>query len=307
MTAPPPVHLPHPDLLDILPDAVVVVDAHGAIAYVNPALRTLLGWSSEDVVGRPLSVLVPPAARERHERMVERYRVAGQATMMGSRPVLHALHKSGPPVPVSISLCNLFLEGGRQVSVAVLHGVASLHTPLDHATRLAQTDSLTGIGNRLGLSRRTQALITGARPLALLRIRVGGLAPLAARGDAEAAEAALRIVAQRLQAALRAGDLATRISGAEFALVLDSVHDAAALRALAARCAERVSSPLRAAAEFGAGAPRLVAWIGGALHPRHGHSEAELFAAAGRALDRAGASAADPLAGGGGFQLAEED
>ncbi|MBI5716878.1 MAG: PAS domain-containing protein [Burkholderiales bacterium] len=313
MTAP-PLHLPVADLLDILPDAVVVVDARGRIAYVNPSLHTLLGWYAGELVGQPLSLLVPPASREQHERLVERYGEAGPPKMMGSRPVLHAQHRSGHPVPVSIALCNLGLEGGRQVSVAVLHGVASLHTPLDHATRQAQTDALTGIGNRLALSRRLQGLLAGTRGFGLLRIALTQVPPSppsappgTAAGEADEAdkavdvaavvdaaaraaavsadEGALRIAALRLRSGMREGDLAARLGGNEFVLLGDGIVEPARLRTLAERCLQRLAAPLRPPG--GSSGARLAAHIGGAIYPRHGLSEWALLAAAGRALDLA--------------------
>jgi PAS domain S-box-containing protein len=151
------------DLLDILPDAVIMVDAGSRITYANPALSTLLGYTAADLVGQPLSLLVPPDQRERHATLVARYRREGTPTMMGTRPVLHAVHRSGRLVPVSISLCNLCLQDrdSEQVSVAVIHDVTALHTHLDRATAQAETDGLTGLGNRLRLSRRMRALSAG--------------------------------------------------------------------------------------------------------------------------------------------------
>jgi PAS domain S-box-containing protein/diguanylate cyclase (GGDEF)-like protein len=282
-----PAPLPFADLLDILPDAAVVVDARAEIVFANPALHSLLGWEAAEIVGRPLALLVPPAARERHEQLVERYRETGPPKLMGTRPVLHAMHKGGQPVPVSVSLCNLFVDGGRQVSVAVMHAVASMQTPLDRATQLAQTDAVTGVGNRLALSRHIQALLAGSRTFALLRVGVTGLPAAQGQAGRGALDAALRIVARRLQAGLRATDMVARLADDEFALLLDGIDDAALLRAQAERCALRVASPLRAGDDFGARPPILAARIGGALHPRHGRGEEELLAAAHQALAEA--------------------
>jgi PAS domain S-box-containing protein/diguanylate cyclase (GGDEF)-like protein len=282
-------HLPIADLLDILPDAVVMVDARGTVVFANPALHALLGHEAAAIVGQPLSVLVPPAARERHEAMVARYRRVGQPTMMGSRPVLHAVHKSGQLVPVSISLCNLVLEGGETMSVAVMHDVSTLQTSLDRATRIAETDALTGIGNRLRLSRRMQALLANARPFAVLRVDVA-TAGAPGEGGPHADDELLRIAAQRLQAKVRDNDVAARLEGARFVLLFDGLDDPAALEARAAAALQRLASPLRGA-HTDAGAQRTpLAHVGGAIHPRHGLTEAELLAAAGDALERARAA-----------------
>ena len=60
----PSAHLGIGDLLDILPDAVVMVDAHSRIVYVNPAVRELLGHAEASVLEAAReSISVLPADR----------------------------------------------------------------------------------------------------------------------------------------------------------------------------------------------------------------------------------------------------
>ena len=73
------------DLLDILPDAVVVVDARGRVAYTNPAIRNLLGYLRDELIGQPLSVLVPPADRDRHASLVGTFLLSDTAASFTSR------------------------------------------------------------------------------------------------------------------------------------------------------------------------------------------------------------------------------
>ena len=159
---------------------MVIVDAQGAIGYVNPAVRVLRGYARDESVGQPLSTLVPQVMRERHEALVAQFRTGGAPTMMGSRPVLRAVHKIGRLVPVSISLRNLPRDGGEVVSVAVVHDISLPHAHLDRATSQAQTDALTGLGNRLLLLRQIQANLENARPFALLLMDLTGFKGLMA-------------------------------------------------------------------------------------------------------------------------------
>jgi len=81
------------DLLDILPDAVIMVDSSGHITFVNPAVRALFGYEPQQLLEQPLSLLMPHESRERHAKLVARFHREGTPTMMGSRPVLHAVHR----------------------------------------------------------------------------------------------------------------------------------------------------------------------------------------------------------------------
>ncbi len=273
------------DLLDILPDAVVMVDATGSISYVNPAAHGLLGYAPADLIAQPLSMLVPPEHRERHGALMSRYRREGAPMMMGARPVLHAVHRSGRLLPVSISLCNFSLDGREdgRVSVAVIHDVSLLHTDLDRATARAETDALTGLGNRLRLSRRMQALLAGAKPFALLFLDLERFKQLNDRHGHEAGDEALRVVGQRLRRQVRERDLIARLGGDEFVMLFDGLEEPTQLRERALAVAHSIGQPLRLDAATGT----LGVNIGGALSPRHGTSEASLLVAADQAMYRA--------------------
>lgn len=271
------------DLLDILPDAVVMVDANGLIAYVNPAVHTLLGYAPGELLNQPLATLVPPAAREHHDVHVAHFRREGVPTMMGTRPVLHAMHRSGRMVPVSISLCNFQFDGGERVSVAVVHNVAALQTHLDRATAQAETDARTGLGNRVRLSRRMQALLDSARPFALLHFDLARFKQLDDDHGPAAGDEALRIVGRRLCAQARDGDLVARLGGGEFVILFDGLDDAEQLHERALSVAQSLTRPLRG----GDAASGLDVNIGGAISPRHGASAPGLLAAADRSMSLA--------------------
>lgn len=269
------------ELLDILPDAVLMVDARGLVRYTNPAVRQLLGYMPADLIGQPLGVLLPPAARARHEVLVARFRVEGQPTMMGPRPVLSAVHANGRVVPVSISICNLTIEDGERVSVAVVHDVSALNTHLDRATAEAETDPLTGLGNRLRLSRRLQALLAVERAFALLFLDLRHFKPFNDRYGHEAGDEALRVVGRRLLAQVRDEDVVVRLGGDEFVVLIDGLRDPQQLADRAEAIQVSVARPLRVAS---GGAGVLGVNIGGAIRPLHGNTERDLLAAADRAM-----------------------
>jgi diguanylate cyclase (GGDEF)-like protein/PAS domain S-box-containing protein len=271
------------NLMGVLPDAVVMVDTRQRIVYANHAVRALLGYAPDELLGKELATLIPPALRERHGLMVASYQLDGAPARMGSRPVLQAVHREGRLVSVSISLCNWTLDDGNPVSVAVMHDATTLHTHLDRANELAETDALTGLGNRLRLSNWMQQPLAEAQPFALLYLDLRHFKRLNDNFGHAAGDRALQIVARRLQAHVRAVDLVVRLGGDEFVVAFDALADAAWLALRAQAIAETVRQPVRvddSACELGAN-------IGGAIFPRHGRTEAALLAAADGAMYRA--------------------
>ncbi|WP_182523818.1 sensor histidine kinase [Nocardioides dongkuii] len=105
-------------LLDAAPDATVIVDQDATIVMSNKQMENVFGWTSEDLVGQPVEVLVPGRFRGNHDA----YRNGFMSTP-ASRPIngvaLHALRRDGQEVPVEISLSPLETDEGLLVSAAV--------------------------------------------------------------------------------------------------------------------------------------------------------------------------------------------
>ena len=270
------------DLFDVLPDAVIVVDGAGRIALANSTVHRVLGYAAVELVGQPLGRLIPENYRAQHERDLAQFRSQGQPRAMGSRPVLYALGKSGTEVPVSISISNLDIQGER-FSVAVIRDASAVRDRLREAIVQAESDVLTGIGNRLHLSQRMQTLLTAGRPFGLLFLDLRQFKRLNDEHGHKIGDEVLRLVAKRIQALVRAQDVAVRFGGDEFVILFDLISDPHLLAARAAAIVESIAQPFRIDGVSGT----IGANIGGAIHLRDGNTEEELLAVADRNMYRA--------------------
>lgn len=270
------------DLFDVLPDAVIVIDGAGRIAFANSAVRRVLGYAAEELVGQPLGRLIPESYRTQHEHQVAQFRKRGQPGAMGSRPVLQALSKTGEEVPVSISIANLDLQGER-FSVAVIRDAAVVRDRLREAIAQAESDALTGMGNRLYLARRMQAALAAGRAFGLLFLDLRQFKRLNDEHGHRIGDEVLRLVAKRIQALVRARDVAVRLGGDEFVILVDRVSDPNLLALRAAAIAKSIEQPFRIDSVSG----MIGVNIGGAIHPRDGNTEEDLLAVADRNMYRA--------------------
>ncbi len=114
-----------PSLLSALPDAVVVADREGRIAYVNPAIRTLLGHEPADLVGGPLTVLMPERLRRGHGEGFARYAATGHGKLVGATTQLPALHAAGHEVAIDLTLSRLQQADSDGLVVAVLRDAST--------------------------------------------------------------------------------------------------------------------------------------------------------------------------------------
>jgi len=91
-------------LLESAPDAILVVDSHGAIRLVNSQVEVLFGYKRQELLGQAIEVLIPWRIRCGHALHRVNYSNAPRTRPMGAGLDLHGLRRDGTEFPVEISL-----------------------------------------------------------------------------------------------------------------------------------------------------------------------------------------------------------
>lgn len=84
--------------------AIFIVDQNGRIAMVNPATRSMFGYSEDELIGKPVEMLLPAAFRSGHKTHRDGFFRDPQMRPMGLGLDLQACRKDGTEFFVEISL-----------------------------------------------------------------------------------------------------------------------------------------------------------------------------------------------------------
>lgn len=85
-------------------DAIIVADSRGKIILWNQAATSIFGWRPEEVLGKSLTLLMPPRYRKKHLESLERVNKTGKSKIIGKIVELTGLRKNGEEFPLEISL-----------------------------------------------------------------------------------------------------------------------------------------------------------------------------------------------------------
>ena len=106
-------------LIDALGDGLALVDDDGEIVLVNRSCMQMFGYRREELIGRPVDLLVPIDLRAAHRKQRAAYGQAPRARPMGGRARLAGLRKDGASFPVEISLSPVPTATGHYVLAVI--------------------------------------------------------------------------------------------------------------------------------------------------------------------------------------------
>lgn len=257
------------------------------IEYVNPAFERITGYSAEEVIGRDSRFMAAPGMDGAERQQI-------QAAISACEPVnvvFRNLRKNGELFWNDLSITPVRDEHGATTHfIGVMTDVTAAKQRTAYLEHEVNHDPLTGLANRnLLWDRLEQALHMAQRQKTLIGILLIDLNNFKTINDThghEAGDMVLKVVARRLQAAVRDSDTVARLSGDEFVLVLVNQPS---LR-FTLRMIERLRQGLTQPVSFMHKEIEVGASLGVAVYPNDGLTAADLVRSADVAMYHAKAT-----------------
>src|SRR5256885_14120943 len=110
-------------IVSLAVDAIISTDDAFRIILFNPAAERMFGYPAAEVLGKPLDMLLPEAARAVHHEHLDRFRHSGvHAKQMGQRGQIWGRRSTGELFPAEAAISKIALRGESQFT-AVLRDV----------------------------------------------------------------------------------------------------------------------------------------------------------------------------------------
>ena len=212
--------------LDSIADGMISTDETGHVVFMNPAAELLTGYRSQQALGREVRdifALRDGVTGEIQECPVAICLATDKATHLDDDMILVGL--TGIERDIRCTASPVKMPGGKLTgSVLVFQDVTQSRAMQRQLAHSATHDELTGLPNRAAFDRALNGAIAstrhGQRQHCLLYVDLDRFKPVNDTAGHAAGDALLRQVAETIRGSCRSHDLAARIGGDEFAVLL---------------------------------------------------------------------------------------
>lgn len=204
-------------------DAIISADSRGKIIFWNKGAEIIFDYKEEEVLGKPLIILMPERYRDSHQGGLKNFPLTGKTKAIGKITELHGLRKNGTEFPLELSLA-VWSSRGETFYSGIIRDITERKRAEEMIQYLAYYDVLTRLPNRTLLHDYLQQAIFTARdenkPFALLVMDLNRFKEINNTLGHHNGDLLLQQVGGRLRNILRETDTIARLGGDEFAVII---------------------------------------------------------------------------------------
>jgi len=214
----------HENIVQSVGETIFIEDENGILTFVNPRIEKLLGYKSQELIGKHWSALVAEAYKIKVTEETSK-RSAG----IESQYETILIHKEGLEVPVIVNARPLFDEERYVGVISTFTNITERKKAEDQLLFDALHDGLTGLPNRVLFDDRLNHVVARSKRrkdynYAVLFMDLDRFKVVNDSLGHNMGDELLIAVGQRLSKCVRAVDTVARFGGDEFVILLDDVN-----------------------------------------------------------------------------------
>lgn len=208
-------------------DGIITIDEDQNIKMINEAAKDIFGFSEEEVLGKPLTKLIPQKFRKKHTEYVDGFKKSlVDSRPMQSRASVRGLSKKGNEFPIEVTISKIQIEDNTEMT-AVIRDISEKNKLLEELLIASQEDPLTNLYNRRYFSKALVDEIARSKRFnhgfVLMMIDIDHFKKFNDLYSHECGDRVLVSLAENLTATLRATDIICRWGGEEFLILLPEI------------------------------------------------------------------------------------
>ncbi|MBK3331602.1 EAL domain-containing protein [Persephonella atlantica] len=191
--------------------------------YVNPAVEKITGYSKEEIIGKNISFLLTEADKEMRKKIIEAVRRRLKGEVFRNEFQIKIKTKNGETKDILVIANTVFLSDkpyGLGIAVDITQTKRLERELLEQAER----DSLTGLYNRLGLTKKIEEFLDifsrENKKFFLLFIDLNKFKNINDSFGHQIGDTVLKTIGKRLKENFRKIDVIARFGGDEFGILI---------------------------------------------------------------------------------------
>ncbi|WP_207902639.1 sensor domain-containing diguanylate cyclase [Reinekea marinisedimentorum] len=205
-------------------DGIITVDGNQNIKLFNQAAEQIFGFTQDELLGEPLTRLMPQRYRKNHGAYVEGFKesVVDSRSMQTRAPV-HGLRKDGSEFPIEVTISKINIDNSTELT-AVIRDISEKNRLMEELLLASQEDFLTGLYNRRKLTELINLEIKRykrfGRPFSFILADIDYFKAINDQYGHDCGDEVIKAFAQLMRSSLRDTDAIGRWGGEEFLILL---------------------------------------------------------------------------------------
>ena len=111
-------------ILQTAVDGIITIDERGIVESFNPAAERLFGYTTDEIIGQNIRMLMPSPYREEHDSYIARYLQTDEPHIIGIGREVRARRRDGTTFPIALAVSEVHLAGHRMFT-GIVHDLTA--------------------------------------------------------------------------------------------------------------------------------------------------------------------------------------